>query len=113
MEDRGWLSIATVRTSSVLIRQIAIIDRRDGATVDLFDITAVADPFCARGRKTLRDVAMKRRITPGTARVVNANRFVHLDFAAHRFRWHERDFAEGNPDVGMQLTGDVDLSGVR
>src|SRR5437763_9975985 len=97
----------------MLVGQITIIDRRAGATVDLFDITAVADPFCARRRKALRDVAMKRRITPGTARVVNANRFVHLDFAADRFRWRERDLAEGNPDVGMQLTGDVDLSGVR
>ena len=77
------------------------------------DIAAVVDPFCAQQRQAFGDIDMLIGIAPRTARVVNANRFISLDLAAHRFRWRERDLAEGNPDAGMQFAGDVDLSGVR
>ena len=89
------------------------------STCNDFNIAAIADPFRAQRRKSLRNIAVKIGIAPRAARVVNADRLVvknygrgaraTLDLAVHRLRRRERDFAEWNPNVGMQLAGDVNF----
>ena len=70
--------------------------------VDFFDVAAIANPFRAQRRKSLCHIAVKIRITPWAARVVNPHRLVDLDFTVHRLSRRERDLAERNTDVGMQ-----------
>ena len=53
------------------------------------------------------------RIAPRSAGIVNADRFVHLDLAGHRFGWRERYFAERDADVGMNFSADINLPGIR
>ena len=55
-------------------------------------------------------IDVKIRITPRTARVVDADRLVDFDFAVHRFGRCEGDFAKRNANVGMQLAADVNPS---
>ncbi len=92
--------------------EIAIIDRRDGATVDFLHIAAVANPFGAQRRQAFGYIDLLIGVAPRAARVVDADRLVHFDLAAHGFCRREGDFAERNADVGMELAGDVDLAGV-
>ena len=107
-----------LRTSVPLCRlgvrngQVSIVDRRDRAPGGLFHIAAVANPFCPQCRQAFRYIDMLIGIAPRAARVVNADRLIHLDLAAHRFRRRERDLAEWDAEIGMLLAGDVDLAGV-
>ena len=93
----------------MLLGEVSIIDRRYLATDDFFYIAAVANPFRAQRRQTFGDIDMLIGVAPRAAGVVNADRLVHFDLAAHRFRRGERDFAEGNAQIAMQLAFEVDL----
>src|SRR5207253_10090149 len=92
-------SIAVLGVLGVICRQIAIVRRRDRATRNGFHIAAGTDPFGAQRRQTLRNIAVKIRIAPRSAGVVNAHRLVYLNLATHRFCWRERDFAKGHANV--------------
>src|SRR5437588_7763568 len=96
----------------MLLGQISVVLRTNGASFDFFDIAAITDPFRTQRRQAVFDVATETRIAPGTAGVVNAHRLVHFNLAGHCFCWRERYFAERNFDVCMQFAGDIDLSGV-
>src|SRR6516165_10469354 len=94
-------------------RQIAIVDGLNSPSVVLFHIPAVANPFRAQQRKSLRHITAKIRIAPWAACVVHAHRLVDFDFAVHGLSRCERDFPERNANVGMKLPRNVNLFGVR
>src|SRR5450432_1584535 len=96
----------------MLLGKVSIIDRRYLAADGFFHIAAGTNPFCPQCRQAFGYSDVQIRIAPRTARVVNTNRLVHLDFARHRLRRRERNLAEGNVDLGMQLACDVNLAGI-
>ena len=57
----------------------------DCATANFFNVAALANPFCAQGRKSLCHIAVKIRITPWAARVVHAHRLIDFDFTVMVF----------------------------
>jgi Leu/Phe-tRNA-protein transferase len=83
MEDGGWFSVLAVRVRSVFLGEITVIDRCDGATVDLLHIAAGADPIGAQRGQSVFDTQISRNglVAPGAARVVDADRFVDFDLA--------------------------------
>src|SRR5438067_12088386 len=93
--------------------QVSVIDRRDDASFDFVDIAALENPALAQRREALFDVAVKIGIGPGAAGVVNPDGLVDFELAGHGFRWRERNFAEGDAEIGMELAGKVDLLAVR
>ena len=76
------------------------------------DVISSENPIRAQRRQTLVHVHLLIGVAPGAAGVVNADGFVDFDLAGHGFGRRERDFAEGDADVGVELTGEVDLAGV-
>jgi len=103
----------SVRMRSMRFGKIAVILRRNGSSLDFFYVAAIANPFRAQWRQTLRNIAVKIGVAPGTACVVHAHRFVDFDFAVERFSRRERDFAERHSDFTMQFAGDVNFARVR
>src|SRR6266446_8060382 len=93
--------------------KVAIINRPNFAAGVFPDFPSPADPFRAQRRQTLFDVAMKIRIAPRAAGVVNAHRLVDFDLAANRFRWGERYLPKRNSDVFVQRARDINLLRVR
>ena len=87
-----------------------VINRLNFSSIDFFDIVAVANPFCAQGRKSLCYVAVKIRITPWPARVVHPHRLIDFNLARHRLCRRERDFTEWNPNVAMNFAANVNPS---
>ena len=86
IEDfRLQIAIVAVPAKRVILRKEAVILRLDGATSDLFHVTAVANPFCPQCRQAFGYINLLIGVAPWTARVVNADRLIHLDLAAHRF----------------------------
>ena len=59
------------------------------------------------------DVDMLIGVAPWTAGVVDADGLVHFDLAAHCFCRGETDLAERDAEVEMELSGEVDLAGIR
>src|SRR5947209_16451617 len=94
-------------------RKKSVVDWSNFATVDLFHVAAFQYPILSQGRQALNRVERHARIAPGTAGVVNADRFVDLNLAGHGFRWREIYFAERNANVGMDFPGDENLAGIR
>src|SRR5437899_273723 len=92
--------------------EIAVIDRRYRAPLNLFDVAAGADPIGAQRREAPFDVAVEIGIAPRTAGVVDANGLVDFDLAGDGFRGGERNFPERDAEVGMEFARDVDLAGV-
>ena len=80
-----------------------VINRLNFSSIDFFHIAALANPFCAQGRKSLCHIAVKIRITPWAARVVHAHGLVDFDFTVYGLSRCERDFPERNANIGMQL----------
>src|SRR5436853_7051572 len=101
---------------SMRVGKIPIINWRDCASIDFFDIAARENPIPTQGRQPLYWV--KRHgpsrtgtiIAPGTAGVVNADRLVHVDLAGHCFGRRERDLAKRNTNVGMNFAGDENFT---
>jgi len=112
-----------LRGTRVNFREKTVINRLSFSPFDFFHISALADPFRAQRRKSLRNIAVKSGVTPRSARVVNAHRLVvknygrgsraSLHLTVHRLRRRERDFAERNPNVRMQLAGDINLARIE
>ena len=83
----------------MLFRKIAIVDWPNDTTLDLFNVAAVANPFCAQRRQTVCNIDMLIRIAPWTTRVVDVHWFVRLERAVERFgrrklRFHEMERAD-------------------
>src|SRR6476620_10886652 len=97
------------RDGGVFLGKKTVINRLNFSPTDFFHVYALANPFCAQGRKSLCHIAVKIRITPRPARVVHAHGFVHFNLARHRLCRGERDFTERNPNVGMQLSRNESL----
>ncbi len=87
---------------SMRFGQVAVVCRSNGAAVNLDDIGAAPDPLLAQRRQTALDVAVKICVTPGAARVVNADGFVDFNVAGDGFRRREGNFAERNAEVGVE-----------
>src|SRR5262249_47839558 len=100
---------------SMFLGKKSVIDRLNFSSFDFLNITARENPFSSQGRKPLNWIkrhGLSRTGTitsPGAARVVDADRFVHLDLARHCFRRRERDLAERNANVGMNFARAVNL----
>src|SRR6476660_3427102 len=105
----GIARCALRRYGGVFLGKKTVINRLNFSSIDFFYITALANPFCAQRRKSLRHVAVKIRITPWPARVVHAHGFVHFNLARHRLCRGERDFTERNTDLGVQPPRNVSL----
>src|SRR5262245_54158126 len=90
-------------------REVSIVDGLNSPSLILLYIAALANPFCAQWRKALRHVAMKFRIAPWAARVVHEYRLIDFDFAVHGLSRCERDFPEGNANVGVNPSRNVNL----
>src|SRR6266481_7102171 len=93
----------------MLLREKTIINRLNLSSIDFFDITALANPFGAQRRKSLRDIAVKIGIAPGAARVVHAHGLVYFDMTIHRLRRREGYLPKRNANVGMQFARHVNL----
>ena len=78
----------------MLFRKIAIVDRPNDTTLDLFNIAAVANPFARNAGRPCCNIDMLIRIAPRAARVVNAHRFVRLELAVERFWSAQERFRE-------------------
>src|SRR5437016_12971248 len=94
----------------MLLGQISVVLRTNGASFNFFDIAAITDPFRAQWRQALFNVAIETRLAPGTAGVINADRLVHFDLAAHRLGRREGYFAERPAKIDMYLLGHVNLA---
>src|SRR5882724_6070858 len=90
--------------------KITVIDRACFTTFVFLDVTTPDNPFAPERRQSLGHVALKIRIAPGTARVVNANGRV--------FGQRAVDIASGClPDLATRDThtrlGSIDVNSLR
>src|SRR5438132_356078 len=100
----------------MLLRQISVVLRTNGASFDFFGIAAITDPFRAQRRQALFNdpsrigSTAEFRIAPWAAGVVNADRLVHFNLAVHRLGRREGYFPERDANIDMYLSGDVNLA---
>src|SRR5207253_10969591 len=103
----------------MLLREKTVINRLNSSSIDFFHITALANPFGAQQRKSLRDIAVKIGIAPRAARVVHAHGLVPkdygrgaraiLDMTIHRLRRRKGYLPKRNANVRMQFARDVNF----
>jgi len=94
----------------VLAGKVAVVLRLDLASVILRDIAAAQDPLAAQGGKALLHRALEGRVSPGSGAVVDPDRCVGFHLAAESLGGRKRDLTQGNPEVGMQRSFDVDAA---
>jgi hypothetical protein len=82
-------------------------------TLDFFNISPRRNPFPPQRRQTLLDIALERRVTPGSGAIIDAHRFVDLQPAGGGMGRREADLAEGDADGGMNFARQVGPAGVR
>src|SRR5260370_31569500 len=91
----------------MLLREKTIINRLNLSSIDFFHIPALANPFGAQRRKSLRDIAVKIGIAPGAAPVVHAHGIVYFDMTIHRLRRRDGYLPKRNSNAAMQFAGPV------
>src|SRR6476660_7843768 len=105
----GIARCALRRYGGVFLGKKTVINRLNFSSIEFSRITALANPFCAQRRKSLRHVAVKIRITPWPARVVHAHGLIDFDSTVYGLSRRERDFPEWNANVGVQPPRNVSL----
>src|SRR5256885_16113008 len=111
--------IALRRMFGVRHGEITVVDWFDRAPIDFLNVIAFQNPISSQGRKPLNWVErhcpsrIGSIISPGTAGVVNPNRFVGFNLAGHGFGGRETYFAEGDANLRMNFPRDVNLFGIR
>src|SRR5881409_2113490 len=57
-------------------------------------------------------IAIEIGVTPGSAALVNAHRFIHLDSTGNGFSWRKTDFTHWHSNVRAQLPANVNAPGI-